>query len=307
MGLEIQIGFRVALEESTPLRNFFNSKVGNGEKTTFWLDPWLSNEPLKDKFPEIFKLETDKKCKIADRLIVDGSGSNYVWAWRRPIQCGREVDELVGLCSLLYNFVPSSTQDSWIWSDGSGGNFSTGAVKRLLDCNRISDMIVDDYSCKWLPAKCNIFMWRASLNSIATAEALKIQNISLDDENCKLCSEGLETVEHIFTNCFVANLVWNHLSRWCKIAPLFFFEFKDLLYVHEHVGFSGLKKDILRGLIRIGCWCIWKARNEATFNNKEIKIEDIISNVKALGFLWSNSRLKGFSISWQDWCKFVIM
>ncbi|XP_022031555.1 uncharacterized protein LOC110932536 [Helianthus annuus] len=47
-------------------------------------------------------------------------------------------------------------------------------------------------------------------------------------------------------------MVWNHLSRWCKVAPMYFFEFKDLLKVHEYAGFTGRKKDILMGLIRIG-------------------------------------------------------
>ncbi|KAF5769308.1 putative aminoglycoside 6'-N-acetyltransferase [Helianthus annuus] len=32
------------------LRRFFKSSVGNGLNTVFWLDPWIINEPLKDRF-----------------------------------------------------------------------------------------------------------------------------------------------------------------------------------------------------------------------------------------------------------------
>ena len=38
-----------------------------------------------------------------------------------------------------------------------------------------------------------------------------------------------------------------------------------------HVGLSGKAKDIFYGIIIIGCWNIWKARNNSKFQKREWK------------------------------------
>ncbi|KAJ0616064.1 hypothetical protein HanIR_Chr02g0086351 [Helianthus annuus] len=48
------------------------------------------------------------------------------------------------------------------------------------------------------------------------------------------CNEFEETVEHLFTACEVASRVWSEISGWCKIPPIYFFNFKDILELHSH-------------------------------------------------------------------------
>ena len=145
------------------------------------------------------------------------------------------------------------------------------------------------------------------MGRIPTADALRRRNILVNDPLCPLCDEVEESVDHLFTCCFYASVLWQHVSTWCKVQNLFVFSFKDLMEAYIHVGLSGKAKDIFYGIIIIGCWSIWKARNNSKFQKRKARMEDIIGEVKALGFLWAKSRAKLASLSWVDWCKFNIM
>ncbi|KAJ0481583.1 hypothetical protein HanIR_Chr13g0644121 [Helianthus annuus] len=59
----------------------------------------------------------------------------------------------------------------------------------------------------------------------------------------------------------------------------------------------------------IVCWCLWRARNKARFSDSPIKIENIISEVKALGYFWFSVRSKYKDLEWGEVvfvCKYVI-
>ncbi|KAL9996097.1 hypothetical protein Hdeb2414_s0741g00941721 [Helianthus debilis subsp. tardiflorus] len=105
----------------------------------------------------------------------------------------------------------------------------------------------------------------------------------------------------------VATLLWQHISIWCKVPSIFTFTVRDLLELHNGVGLNGNARVAFQGIIIVGCWCIWRARNEVRFSNKSIRVEEVISNVKALGFLWFKSRFKCIDLSWDTWRDFVIM
>lgn len=38
--------------------------IGNGFGTSFWLDKWVGNGRLCDRFPRLFQLEDDKKAMV---------------------------------------------------------------------------------------------------------------------------------------------------------------------------------------------------------------------------------------------------
>ncbi|XP_021985967.1 uncharacterized protein LOC110882195 [Helianthus annuus] len=133
--------------------------------------------------------------------------------------------------------------------------------------------------------KCNIFAWRSEINRIPTGVALRNRNIPIVDVSCPLCNSGDETVDHLFTACVVASTVWQFVSSWCIIPSIFAFSFKDLLEIHSLSGLSDQRKDVIQGIIIIRYWSIWKARNELKFAGKTARIENIVSEIKALGFL----------------------
>lgn len=77
--------------------------------------------------------------------------------------------------------------------------------------------------------------------------------------------------------------------------------------IHKHAGVSSVKGEVIRGLIIVACWEMWKARNERIFSHRTCTSVEIISAVKAIGFLWFKKRSKCKDVEWDNWCNFNMM
>ena len=58
-------------------------KVGNGKGTSFWLQSWIDDGPLKEKFPRLFALEENKQVTVFDKI---NNGIHYGFR-RMPRGC----------------------------------------------------------------------------------------------------------------------------------------------------------------------------------------------------------------------------
>ncbi|PWA77373.1 RNA-directed DNA polymerase, eukaryota, Nucleotide-binding alpha-beta plait domain protein [Artemisia annua] len=276
--------------EGVPIRRMFKGIVGDGSDIAFWIDPWLSDMPLKDMAPGLFSLEKFKKCKVKERIIDSGGSVSVRWKWKhRPTET-----EVLGQLAMLNGLfdelsgVFSSRKDRWHW----------------LGIDASNNFVLN--WCKWIPVKCNMFAWRAALGGIPTSVSLMKRHVPVADPICQLCGFADESVDHIFTSCLVASVLWQGISQWCKVPYIYAFSFGDLLELHNFTGLKGMAKEVFQGLIVIGCWALWKARNELRFSNKPVNAGNILSEVKAVGFLWFSNRGRLKSISWENWC-FSIM
>ncbi|PWA52455.1 cytochrome P450 [Artemisia annua] len=55
------------LKVNINLPSIFKIKLGNGQSTSFWHDPWIGGSPLKDSFPRLYRLDTNPNCNVFDR------------------------------------------------------------------------------------------------------------------------------------------------------------------------------------------------------------------------------------------------
>ncbi|XP_022004376.1 uncharacterized protein LOC110901927 [Helianthus annuus] len=197
--------------------------------------------------------------------------------------------------------------DKWIWKGSRDGMFSVGSVKKEL---QLSNHHVGFYAhewCNWIPAKCNIFAWRAEMERLPTRVELRKRKINFENELCVFCGAQEETANHLFTGCAIAAGVWQAVSTWCGIPHIFAFTVKDLLEMHKLIPMSARRKEVLRGVIIIACWRIWKARNERIFEDIKSSVAEIVADLKVLGFLWLKNRQKSVFVEWKDWCKFQVV
>ncbi|KAJ0589501.1 putative reverse transcriptase zinc-binding domain-containing protein [Helianthus annuus] len=224
-----------------PLRNYLVGSVGDGKEIAFWLDTWLLNEPLKCVFTDLFRLEADKKCKVADRLNSHGNVDDIRWSWISDTTAAglqASVDQLVAAISGIRI---TSEKDKWRWSSVSDRIFTVKAIKKLLkeDLQLDTSFVLD--WCNWIPAKINIHAWRMEMDRVPTAKALMKRNIDIGDPACPLCNSEEETADHVFMACFVASAVWNGLCSWCNIPNIIAFSLKDLLSIHKDLKVSDKK------------------------------------------------------------------
>ncbi|XP_022014735.1 uncharacterized protein LOC110914238 [Helianthus annuus] len=258
-------------------------------------------------FPDLFRLEMDKRCKVSDRIVEDDSGRTFRWRWKRVPDAVSEITEFQDLFELSQGAVFSGGRDRWRWIADSKGNFSVASVRKLLIFGLdVSSRFVFQW-CNLVPLKCNILAWRAEMGKLPSCLALRYRNVSVGSVACSLYDGCDESVDHIFTSCPVAERVWSWITAWCKVPVFLIFLVKDLLEWHLFSGLSEGAKVAFQGIIIVACWCLWLARNDARFNGISVKVDNICSQIKALVYLWFHNRSKFKGVSWVEWCRFVIM
>ncbi|XP_076890001.1 uncharacterized protein LOC143540934 [Bidens hawaiensis] len=225
----------------------------------FWEDIWAGNSRVKEVCPNLFKLERNKLCNVSDMFWRIGGEFGWKWDWIRYPNSAQEMAKWEKCFQIMTLAVWKGGQDAWEWLGDSRGDFTVRSVKKMILKEKED---VNNYVMKWskwVPAKCNIHVWRVEMNRIPTRMALVRRNVPVTNDLCVFCELGNESADHIITGCMVAAIVWDH------------------------------------------------ARNEKVFEGKDIKIEDIIGDIKSLGFLWFKYRSKNRFLDWSSWCKFKLM
>ncbi|KAM0036124.1 putative RNA-directed DNA polymerase [Helianthus debilis subsp. tardiflorus] len=284
------------------LHTMVRSKLGNGEGVRFWLDVWMGDCALKDKWPNLFRLENNKTCLVSDRLKVDNDRVQLEAGWSNLLHSEEDFQQWNQLCVGLENVKMSTTEDKWMWSGEKNKNFSVKSVRKLL---RNGDAYGNVFVLKWIswvPLKCLIMAWRAEMNRLPTKVELVKRGVYIPNTLCVWCDYHEETSMHVLADCIIAINVWERIGKWCGLEPIYAFEFKDLLQVYKKVSGGKMKRKIVHGVMIVTMWSLWKARNDSAFNGKKVAIGDVVSSVKSLSYLWLKNRSKCNNIGWKDWC-----
>ncbi|KAJ0477029.1 putative RNA-directed DNA polymerase [Helianthus annuus] len=286
------------------MKQDISATVRNGKSISFWLDRWADPSPLYLKFPDIFKIESDKNCSVADRLGSGQAGPALNWAWIRSDLSGVEAEQLHQLTGLLNGYVLESGPDRWAWKYETSGFFSVSSIKSWLGSfNRSVPQHIFKWN-SWVPKKVAIVAWRGEMERLPTRQALSARNVPVLDQRCVMCGEYIETCEHLFVSCQFAQIIWQNVADWCKIPPIYAFGLKDLLVLHESVSGSRMKRKALHAVVLVSIWCLWKARNELVFRQTNPNTIKLLEEIKAMAFLWVKNRAKLEAFSWEAWSRF---
>jgi hypothetical protein len=105
-------------------------KLGNGLHTCFWSDVWVGETPLKDRFPRLFSISTQKEVSVAGvRKNINGA-SSWDLNWRRRFFVW-EHDLYNELLDLINPVTLVEDSDSWGWVPEGEGFY--GEI-RFCDC-----------------------------------------------------------------------------------------------------------------------------------------------------------------------------
>jgi hypothetical protein len=163
------------------------------------------------------------------------------------------------LTQLLSIIALSDNKDEPFWEMHSPGQYSVSSFYAMVN-NR--GVILVHTPAVWklhIPSRIHIFLWLLENNKVLTRDNLVIR-IHIPDLSM-FCSE-LESVHHLFFDCFVAKIVWSTIS--------------DLLGVCVGADFESVARWWLsnnkNSMINVVCtatlWSLWKLRNELCFQGK---------------------------------------
>ncbi|XP_022039936.2 uncharacterized protein LOC110942466 [Helianthus annuus] len=220
---------------------------------------------------------------VSERIGLQSGSDGIAWSWKKYPSSDVEVKEVVECHRLLHGVRRNDRFDQWIWNKGSNALYSVKETRIWLNEEDPRDNGNVFKWSKWIPNKCNIFLWRASMDQIPTLDALRRRNIVLGDGSCYLCGEAVENTEHIFTACRISDRVWTGVASWCRLPSFFLFSIDDIRSYVDQMNTSKTKKEIVYGVLILTAWRIWKARNEKAFDSIDANVVHIVSDVKALG------------------------
>ncbi|GJT62105.1 RNA-directed DNA polymerase, eukaryota, reverse transcriptase zinc-binding domain protein [Tanacetum coccineum] len=226
--------------------------------------------PLKDFFPRLYALDTNKDCRVNDRWrVVNGVwGGN--WESRIPPR-GRALDDISALNSVIGNLTLSHDDagdpNSWTWSMDGSGKFKVRTLANCIQNITLADCDLGEHHVwnSWIPRIVNICVWRASLNKLATRTNHLIHGINIASNLCPLCDNEEEDMEHILIKCLRVLSIWRKIWSWWHLTrPSFFpsFTVKDIALGSSTSHDCPRLKKVISGVFKCALWMIWKWRNK---------------------------------------------
>jgi hypothetical protein len=182
-------------EDGSWFANNVKRVIGNGQKTRFWLDCWMGNAPLCERFPRLFSISSHKEGVVSEYWREKDRVCRGEWGWRRRLFVWEHA-LLVELSEALPILVLSDDDDDWRWSLEDLGNFTVKSAYLLLSSIFATE---GEYGSEELrvfnniwkspaPSKVITFSWKLLRNRVPTRINLVHRGVNVDGGGCELCA-----------------------------------------------------------------------------------------------------------------------
>jgi hypothetical protein len=149
--------------------SFGSFKVKDGSQTRFWMDTWLGNQPLKDKFSALFNIVRRKQDSVTRVLASVPLKISFC-----PNLVGRNIRDWYRIVASIQDVNLQGERDAVVWALHSSGSFSVKSMYTALINNwvRVSQ---DIWQIK-IPTRIKIFLWYLKRGVILTKDNLARRN-----------------------------------------------------------------------------------------------------------------------------------
>ncbi|MCH83728.1 putative non-LTR retroelement reverse transcriptase, partial [Trifolium medium] len=284
--------------------------LGNGMCTSFWWDTWAGEISLKDRFPRLFSISTQKDSSVAELRCPNSGLQVWSFVWRRGLfeweQASlNELMESINMVSF------SDADDRWGRRPEKGAAFTVKSTYRNVyslsaPAFEVEPWHASIFNAIWkspAPSKVSGFVWQLLHSRVPTRNNLVTRRI-LDvggDSSYALCGEEMETELHLFLYCEIALLVWMEIFSWLDVP---FCLPHNLFSIFNCLLGAGDYK-IRYGMIMI-CnsvvWTLWRCRNSILFDNGRGTVADLVEAIKVSTWKWWMSRATTSHCLLYEWC-----
>ena len=281
-------------------------EVGDGSAIRFWTDFWSGSGPLKQTFPELFRLARNKEAYIGDYMVHHNGSIHWDLDFTRSVQ-DWELESVSTFLDLLYSTkVQGSGADTLLWSTSGKKDFSVSNYYRVL----LPSLAVGfPWKAIWkpkAPSRVAFFLWTTSLGKILTVDNLRKRNIILVSWCC-MCKKDGETIDHLFLHCSLAYDLWSFVFSLFGVHWVMPRKVLDLLSCWQGSFRREQNSEIWAVIPHCLMWCLWRERNSRIFEDGERSILDLRLQFLRTLFDWmSASRLFSFHtfLDFLDHCHF---
>ncbi|GJW97306.1 RNA-directed DNA polymerase, eukaryota, reverse transcriptase zinc-binding domain protein [Tanacetum coccineum] len=281
--------------------NFFEYlqlNMGNGESTTFWEDRWLEGSVLKDIFPRLYVLETNKKVSISDKLKDFRLDSLF----RQKARGGIEQVQYEELSDMVNSISLTPKNDRYVWSLSNPGDFSVTSFRKVIDENRYPGGRFRTRWVKYVPIKVNVTAWKIKMDALPTRLNISRRGMDIQSLSCPICDCGVESSSHLFFQCNLVRQVVRKISSWWNIDYVDVNSYEEWLIWLISLRLTAKLKVVLEEVFYVLWWSIWSFCNKLLFESKNPSKAVIFDNVVSCSYYWCKFRCKA-SFSWTEWLK----
>ena len=111
---------------------FGSFKINDGSQTRFWVDTWLGNKPLKDKFPSLFNIVRRKHDSVAQVL----SSIPLNISFRRNL-VGANLSAWNRIVASIHDLNLTEHRDEFIWGLSASKIFTVKSMYAALINNGV--------------------------------------------------------------------------------------------------------------------------------------------------------------------------
>lgn len=240
---------------------------------------------------------TRRNCRI------DPLESKKGGPWGRIIAIKKRFEEAnIDLQSIFYED-QSAGSSKWKCQLSSSGDFSVSVVRSLIqNAGAGPNRHPKTVWVKAIPSKINILVWRLSHRRLPTFENLARRNIIQDSKQCLLCNLALESEDHVFMVCPVAQCLIQMIADWWMV-PNTPRSLETLLNWGQEINLKGDSLVAFSSVVFTCCWLIWNTRNERLHDSCSRRSQGLDMSLQGLTFFWLRVRSKlKKKLDWCLWC-----
>ncbi|OVA19041.1 Reverse transcriptase zinc-binding domain [Macleaya cordata] len=256
--------------------------VVTGHRIIFWLDPWLVEETLCSKFPNLFVVANSQDMYIHE--VASQSVDNWNLTFKRRLY-DHEVREAAMLMDLLENFkFADGEEDSRNWKWSKNGEFS---VRSMYNASlNFHDVGMDKqiWSTLW-PARVSFLMWIVSNRNFLTHYMLQRRG-QIIASRCNLCYAASESIEHLLCTCPFVWRIWNSFLEDAGVSTVLQGSVIELLD-GWYKKFDSRQAKLVWKMIPVEImWAVWKEQNKRIFEERKQCWSRVLNSVKVLIYSW---------------------
>lgn len=236
-------------------RGSFN--LGNGEQIRFWDDVWLGQITLRNEFPSLYAIASNKNLTVAEVF----STVPLNLPFRRTL-LGHNRSQWLNLVERLMRVTILDEPDKFRWNLNSNGVFTVKSFYEDLLNGHTRYLRKYLWKLK-IPLKIKIFLWFLNRKELLTKDNLAKRRWT-GCKKCVYCEED-ETADHLFIKCTFARDIWRLVHFTFNVYPPTSISNMFGTWLN---GIDKVTKARIGNGVAAILWAIWNCRNDIIFNKK---------------------------------------
>jgi hypothetical protein len=269
--------------------------LGDGSRTLFWRDQWIHGLSVQQIAPAVFAAVPTAKAR--SRTVASGLTNR---AWVSDIAGAPTVQVVLQYLELWervlsVQLVPG-TPDSVVWRWSSDCKYSAASAYGAMFLGSVKPFGASLIWNSRAPARVRLFFWLALHRRCWTAERRRRHGLQVDD-NCIMCLQVTETLDHILLGCVFSREVWERLLSRIGLAQLVITGDLDIFlwWSRSRRWVPRVCRKGFDSFVMLTCWMLWKERNARMFNNLSTVAREVAVKIVQEAELWIRSGISCLS------------